>query len=307
MPDVLSDIFDTVRLRGALYFRTDYSPPWAITVPTYARAARFHLVVQGRCHLALVNGGAVDLAAGDLVLVPAGRDHVLSDQQGRTPAPLDDVVKRSGFTGRGAFVIGESNSGASTQMVCGHLNFTQGADHPLLRALPDVIVLRPTDRAQHPLLDETLRLVARRAFTDELGAAASIARLSEVFFIEAIRASVAKHPELGRIVGAMTDPFIGGALERIHAAPAEPWSVDGLATAVGMSRSRFAERFAEMVGMAPMTYVTDWRLQKAMARLIETDASVKEVASSAGYLSAAAFTRAFSHRFGISPTNARDS
>jgi hypothetical protein len=49
MFDLLSDIFETIRLRGTLYFRTDYSPPWAITVPAYAQAARFHFVIQGRC------------------------------------------------------------------------------------------------------------------------------------------------------------------------------------------------------------------------------------------------------------------
>jgi AraC family transcriptional regulator, activator of mtrCDE len=51
MFDLLSDIFETIRLRGTLYFRTDYSPPWAITVPAYAQAARFHFVIQGRCHV----------------------------------------------------------------------------------------------------------------------------------------------------------------------------------------------------------------------------------------------------------------
>ena len=59
MKDVLSDILDTVELKGALYFRTDFSPPVAIGVPAYRQAARFHLVVQGRCYVTVPGGAAV--------------------------------------------------------------------------------------------------------------------------------------------------------------------------------------------------------------------------------------------------------
>jgi hypothetical protein len=91
------------------------------------------------------------------------------------------VIQESGYDGKGAFVIGKSDPQATTQMVCGHLGFSQGADHPLLGALPEVILITQPDRGRYPLLDESLRLVARRALSDEVGAAASIARLSEVF------------------------------------------------------------------------------------------------------------------------------
>jgi len=301
MVDILSDIFDTIRLRGTLYFRTDYAPPWAVTVPAYEQAARFHLIVEGRCHVALDEGPEADLGPGDLVVITRGREHVLSDTAGRAPAPLEEVMKRSGYNGTGVFAVGSAQAGTSTQMVCGHLNFTRGADHPLLRALPPLIVLRPTDRARHQLLDETLRLVARRAFTDSLGAAASISRLSEVFFIEAVRACIGEHEELSQIIGAMTDTFVGKALACIHEDPAQPWTVESLAQTAGMSRSRFAERFTELVGVSPMAYVTEWRLQKALARLTDSDANVKVVAAEVGYQSAAAFTRAFANRFGVTP------
>lgn len=303
--DVLSDIFDTIRLRATLYFRTDYSPPWAITVPAYAQAARFHLVIQGRLHVWLASGQTADLGPGDLILVPRGQEHVLADSPGRVPAPLETVVKDSGYDGRGVFIVGHGNPSASTQMVCGHFGFTEGADHPLLRALPDMIVLTSADRARHALLDETLRLVARRIFTQGLGSAAAISRLSEVFFIEAVRASVEQCPELRRILGAMTDPQVGRALELMHNEPARGWTVESLAAEVGMSRSRFADRFAELMDQGPMAYLSEWRLQKALARLGGGDVSIKELAHDIGYQSPAAFTRAFAQRFGAPPTDFR--
>lgn len=305
MTDVLSDIFDTIRLRATLYFRTDYSPPWAITVPTYAQAARFHLVIQGHCHVALESGRTVDVGPGDLVLITRGQEHTLADSPGRRPAPLETVLKESGYDGHGVFVVGHGDPTASTQMVCGHFGFTEGADHPLLRALPEAIVLTPADRARHALLDDTLRLVVRRVFTDGLGSAAAISRLSEVFFIESVRASIQQCPELGRILGAMTDPQVGRALGLMHQEPARAWTVDSLASEVGMSRSRFADRFAELMGQSPLAYLGEWRLQKALARLACADLSIKEVAREIGYRSPAAFTRAFAQRFGGPPTGFR--
>ncbi|MGY3691250.1 AraC family transcriptional activator of mtrCDE [Bradyrhizobium sp. USDA 3240] len=305
MFDLLSDVFETIRLKGTLYFRTDYSPPWAITVPAYEQAARFHFVIQGCCHVSLPSGRNIVLEPGDVVLIPRGRGHVLADRLGRAPAPLERVIQESGYDGKGAFVIGKGDPQATTQMVCGHLGFSQGADHPLLGALPEAILITQPDRGRYPLLDETLGLVARRALSDEVGAAASIARLSEIFFIEAVRASVERHPPLANVMTAMTDLHIGRSLELVHKAPGDPWTVETLAKASGMSRSRFAERFTELVGVAPMAYVTEWRLQKALARLSSSKASVKEVAAQAGYQSAASFARAFSQRFGIPPTDTR--
>jgi len=306
MFDLLSDVFETIRLKGTLYFRTDYSPPWAITVPAYEQAARFHFVIQGCCHVSLPSGSNIVLEPGDVVLIPRGRGHVLADRLGRAPAPLERVIQESGYDGKGAFVIGKSDPQATTQMVCGHLGFSQGADHPLLGALPEVILITQADRRRYPLLDESLHLVARRALSDEVGAAASIARLSEVFFIEAVRASVERHPPLANVMTAMTDLHIGRALELVHKTPGDPWTVETLAKESGMSRSRFAERFTELVGVAPMAYVTEWRLQKALATLGSSKTSVKEVAAQAGYQSAAAFARAFAQRFGMPPTDTRD-
>lgn len=306
MRDVLSDIFETIRLRATLYFRTDYSPPWAVTVPALRQAARFHLVIQGRCHVTLASRRAVSIGPGDLILIPRGQEHVLADSADRVPAPLETVIEQSGYDGSGTFVFGVGDPRASTQMVCGHLGFAEGADHPLLRALPEVIVMSPADRARNPLLDETLRLVVRRVFSDGLGRAAAIQRLSEVFFIEAIRASIEQCPEMARVLGALTDAHVGRAIALIHREPARAWTVDSLAREVGMSRSRFADRFSELVGEGPMSYLADWRLQQALALLARPRVSVQEVAASVGYLSPAAFTRAFTHKFGKPPSDFRD-
>ena len=302
---MLSDVLETVALKAALYFRTDFYPVFGIEVPAYGRAARFHLVVQGSCYVTLSDGTRVHLRAGDLALVPGGAEHLLSSDETVEGAPLGDVMSQAGFTGTGPFVVGSGNAADSCQMVCGHFTFADGADHPLLRSIPELLHITAADRASRPMLDDVLRLIVRRMFADEPGATASVSRLSEVLFIEMMRAGIAQAPEISRLMSAVYDPHIGKSLSLIHSDVSHAWTVESLAAAVGMSRSRFAERFRELVGTGPMAYIAEWRLQRALNLLAASNAPIKTVAHSIGYRSAAAFTRAFSDRFGHSPKEQR--
>ncbi len=60
-----------------------------------------------------------------------------------------------------------------------------------------------------------------------------------------------------------------------------------------MSRSAFAEHFTRFVGIPPMQYLTNWRMQVAANRLLSTTDSVSVIADRVGYDSEAAFSRAF--------------
>lgn len=303
--DILDDILDTLDLRGALYFRTDFTGPWAVTVPEFGSAARFHLVMQGRLHVQTACGAELTLGPGDLIMVPKGWSHVLADAPGRRAPELETVLEAVGYDGQGVLRVGEGDPMASTQMLCGHFTFRERADHPILRALPDHILITAAMRLREPLLDEMLRLAARRAFADRLGSEAAITRLSEIVFIEVLRAGIGQSPELMGLIEAFRDRQIGRALELIHRNPDKGWTVESLASEVAMSRSRFAERFSQLVGVGPMTYLSDWRLQKALALLERSQSTVQEIAGKAGYSSPAAFTRAFAGKFGLAPTEYR--
>ncbi|UTW44168.1 AraC family transcriptional regulator [bacterium SCSIO 12696] len=305
--DVLDDILDTLNLKGTLYFRTDFSSPWAVEVPSFEEAARFHLVVQGRCHVQLPSGQALELGPGDLVLIPRGASHVLSDAPDKTAPPLETVLKDAGYNGCGVLALGSGNANASTQMVCGHFSFRDGASHPILRSLPDYLITSAADRAKQPLLDETLRLIVRRIFSDAPGSTTAVTRLSEIVFIELLRAGIGANPQIESALEAFSDPKIGRALQLIHTRPEEPWTVERLASEAAMSRSRFSDRFRELLDTAPMSYLSEWRLQKALALLDDTRISVQQVASQIGYQSPAAFSRAFCGKFGVAPKEYRKS
>ena len=303
--DLIDDILSTLNLKGALYFRTDFSGPWGVTVPNHAGAARFHLVIQGRCHVELSSGEKATLGPGDLILIPAGRSHTLCGQESCDAPPLETVLSEHGYRGDGVLILGEGDRHSATQMVCGHFTFRNGADHPLLRALPNVLLLSAADRAREPLLDETLRLITQRIFETRPGSMASVVKLSEAAFIELVRTSAAEENNLSAIMAAFEDKQIARALKCIHEQANGAWTVETLAREAGMSRSRFAERFRALLGVAPMAYLSEWRLQKALAMLDDTRSSVQQIAVETGYQSPAAFTRAFAGRFGLPPTEYR--
>ncbi|WP_299194045.1 AraC family transcriptional regulator [uncultured Erythrobacter sp.] len=303
--NVLDDILSTLNLKGALYFRTDFNSPWAVKVPDLEQAARFHLCVQGGCDVAIENGDTVELSQGDLILIPRGRSHILADKPVSQAPPLESVLADAGYEGEGVLSVGRGNPDASTQLICGHFTFRRGADHPILRALPDYLVTSSAMRAREVWLDEILRLLTRHMFDNESELTSTATKLSEIFFIELIRLGIGQTPQMQSILSAFTDRQIGRALELMHKDAEQPWTVASMASEVGMSRSSFADRFRELIGIGPMSYLSEWRLQKALALLEDERCSVQQAAAGTGYLSAAAFTRAFTARFGHSPREFR--
>jgi transcriptional regulator GlxA family with amidase domain len=135
-----------------------------------------------------------------------------------------------------------------------------------------------------------------------------ISRLSDILVIQAIRdwmagAGATDSPWLR----AMGDPQVGPALAALHAAPAEPWTVESLASQASMSRSAFAARFRELLGQPVMGYLTELRMQLAVDLLHRGDRTVGEVATAVGYESGASFSRVFKRQFGTSPRQMRRS
>lgn len=302
--DVLSEILDSVSLGGQVYFYTCFSPPWAIEVPELGRVVRFHLALAGECHVA-VGDRYYDLQMGDLILIPQGSAHVVADRAGRMPSRLETVIAETGFAGNGCLVVGKEDAAAATRLLCGHFSFAPGSDHALLRALPSALVVTAQHLAENFWLGHVLGLIRQQVATGRLGSQFAIRRMAEIVFAETVRCCADQAPELERLVLAFADPRISRALSAMHRSPERRWTVASLAHEAGMSRSRFAERFTELIGMAPLAYLTEWRLQRARMLLMRSRGQVKAVAGAVGYLSTAAFSRAFQGAFGRSPSEVR--
>ena len=192
-------------------------------------------------------------------------------------------------------------SGATTRILAGAFYF--GArDNPLTRELAQLIRLDNADARVWPLLDAALRLIADEQQTLAPGAAAATARLAELIFLQVLRSHWSR-PESGTpgLLRGLGYARIRKALEAMHRAPREAWTVPRLARLAGMSRSSFAAHFQERVGASPKVYLTRWRMQLAAERLVEGRAPLATVAEELGYRSTFAFAKCFRRVLGHPP------
>ena len=314
--DVLSDVLRSVRLTGAVFFDFALSTPWVAEAPAASeiadrvmpgaqRVIEYHLVAHGGCWGGVVGETPIRLTAGDLILFPQGDPHVLSSEPGMRAAPdmtLFDRPKAS------LPLVYEGGGGGPdrTRLVCCFLGCDERPFNPLLAALPRTIHLSGTEsEATSGWLATLLNVAVRESGAARAGRDNVLERLSELMFVEAVRRYIEKLPpaETGWLAG-LRDPVVGRALAALHAEPAEPWTVERLARAVGASRSALADRFTEMVGQPPMQYLALWRMQRA-SRLLLDGGSVAEAAGVVGYESEAAFSRAFKKLVGEAPATWR--
>ena len=102
-------------------------------------------------------------------------------------------------------------------------------------------------------------------------------------------------------LAGLRDRLVGRALALLHERPAHDWTIDDLGRRVGLSRSALHERFVQYIGVPPMQYLAQWRMQAAARLLLETRATVSAIALDVGYDSEAAFARAFKRLVGKPP------
>ena len=74
-----------------------------------------------------------------------------------------------------------------------------------------------------------------------------------------------------------------------------------------LSRSAFHERFSEVIGMPPLTYLTEHRLRLAARHLAQPDLSINRISERVGYTSETAFSQAFRRQYQMTPSQYRKS
>lgn len=298
--DVLTAVMDAVRLRSRVFCRSELKAPWGMALRR-SGDAHFHVVERGGCWLRLQGERPLALAGGDLVVIPHGTGHTLTDSPKTRARPLEQLA--AGRTSEaGCLVMRGGGDGAETSLVCGSFRFERPEAHPLLGLLPPLVHIRPAQRGAAEWLEATLRFLAWETRQAGPGTETIVSRLTDVIFVQVLRAWIESLPQgSGGWLGALRDPHVGKALGLLHRSPERDWTNASLAAEVGLSRSRFAARFTALVGEPPLAYLTRWRMEKAAGQLQEGPLGLAEIAASVGYQSEAAFSKAFRRRFGQPP------
>ena len=289
--DILQDHLARARASGGVFARSVASPPRGLRLPGTIQLA-LHTVVQGRAWLWLDDpGAALELAPGDLALVPGGPDHHIAHQ------PDTACISPERFREQHA---GDEHIDhrAATVFLCGAYRFSGDIGQGLIRALPKVMLLHP---AAHDPLHDVIALLSRELSGQAPGQQTVLDRLLDVLLVLALRACYEQSPTPPRWYQAAGDPRLNPALHAIHAEAGHPWTVPELASLSGLSRPAFARNFERSLGQPPMQYLTDWRMTLARDYLRAGELTVAQIASRTGYASPNAFAAAFRRHHGQPP------
>jgi AraC-like DNA-binding protein len=251
-----------------------------------------HAVIQGRIWLWLDDRQSpVELAPGDVALVPGGADHFIAHKPNASCLPHEQFQARHADDGR------TSTDGANV-FLCGAYVLSGDIGRGLLEALPPMLTLSAA--ADDPLHD-VIDLLSSELATPAPGQQTVLDRLLDILLVLAIRACFQRSEHAPRWYQASADPRLGPALSVIHADPARAWTVPELAAISGLSRAAFARIFQLALGQAPMQYLTDWRMTLARDHLRAGELTLAQIAARTGYASPYAFAAAFRRHNGAPP------
>jgi AraC-like DNA-binding protein len=293
----LDAVFRSLRLRSAVLSLAHLSGAWAISTPgTQVGEMIFHGVTRGRgVFRRSGDDTAVALEAGDVAFVPQGHAHSLASTDGVEVVPIAQI--QATMLGSVA-VFRHGSPGEETRIVCGKCTLDHPAAASVIELLPPALVSRPEQATQRRWLAATVDLLADEVETH--GSTPQSASLTEAVFLHLVGASALRADQRGGLLAAARDEQIGRALAMIHGEPSNDWSAVDLAARVGMSRTRFFERFTELVGEPPAKYVARWRVLAAADLLRDRALSTQIVAERVGYSSEDALGRAFKRHMGMS-------
>lgn len=305
--DVLSNILSSVHLASEIYLSVEMSAPWGVSFPEQPDRALFYVLARGSCYIEVEGeGGPLPLVGGDLVMLPSGSPHTMSDRPSAFTIPVEKALTQGTTDDQGVFRQG--GGGAKTSLIVGRFRIENPAAIPLLSSMPRLIRMGDEAGQAAPGLAATLRLLSAEANSSLPGRDILMDRLADVLFVQILRAFVAHEEREGRplesrtgLLQALMDPELAKALTLMHTKPEHPWTVAELAQRVGMSRTAFAVRFKAKAGVGPLEHLTQWRVQRACEMLLAGRKTLDEVAWRVGYESAAAFSRTFKRTTGVAP------
>ncbi len=174
--DVLSEVLRDLRLESTVFCLFELHAPWGLD-KTPLEGAPFHVVVEGQCVLRLDEGSPVELAAGDLVVLPKGSRHALLSSPSARPASFKRMLAERGVNS--AWHPG-MRLGPPTQIVCGGrgpitrivsgvFGFRDPRRNPLIDALPALLHVKGRHGRGQPWLEQSVGTLIEEATSGQPG------------------------------------------------------------------------------------------------------------------------------------------
>ncbi|MFT6270841.1 MAG: AraC-like DNA-binding protein [Alphaproteobacteria bacterium] len=242
--------------------------------PAVRNRIPFHCVEKGSCTVTC-NDNEYTLKMGDFVAIMRGGEHVLT--------------------------VSDDQALEETTLICGYFEFLDDHNQLLMESFPEILVSKASDIEKSKKIKTLSGLMMQEINSGNPGSEKATAMLADLFFIEILRAALNDRQANKGLIAAFADKNLALALDAFHNNFDLPWTLDSLAKEAGVSRTKFAINFKEVVGISPGNYITQWRIHWAAAQLRDTKSNLYQIALAAGYHSNASFTRAFRKQMEASP------
>lgn len=227
----------------------------------------------------------VPIAGGSMIIVPAHLTYFVDDTRPVVP-------------------IGKSDSAVQEQLVvvCGSMNVTVSSGLGAFEALREPLIEQLRDETS-PFLVEALLL---EAASTKAGTTTLLSSLMKQIITIIIRNHTLRNGLASNMLLPLLYPRFRAPLQVMIGQPAHPHTLDSLAVLAGMSRSRFASNFVEVLGVSPMAFLQSVRLRAAARLLRGSQLPIKAITADIGFTSRSHFSRAFRSMFGVDPTRFRN-
>ncbi|GAA4344310.1 AraC family transcriptional regulator [Variovorax defluvii] len=313
-PGAHEALVDTISVDPILSFNIRIGRDFAIRIDSRRRAPLY--VFSGRpCRLEIPGlRASVKVEDGDIVFLPHGGAHRVSEGAHGAPSTFEDLLRREiGRRGRHYTLevdaTGEGDArgkaGLDETVVCGSFFWSHElATNPLFAQLPSLLHVRRADAAPTdfmPALTEMLqRLSSMRTGGRGVGMDQAVNTLLRQVVLNHLDAGAA--PRAGaRAAAPSRDARMSAALHAIHTRPRHPWTLEALAAECHLGRTAFAVRFQAQTGMGAMAYLAQWRVHLAARILRGERLTLDELAHRVGYASGANLARAYKRVMGHAP------
>jgi AraC-like DNA-binding protein len=296
--DALSDVFERIEVEGVMTGGFAISGPW-MSQGELSRPFKLIALVAGTATV-WTDGpggpdGPIDLMAGDVVLLNH-RTH-LTIQGSAGLEERTSLVPEASFD---ATSLATADLERDDVLVGGAIRVSPAGAELLRTALPGLVHVEAEGRTS-TLTGGLVKRLFEEAAGTRLGSAFAVRQNAQLLLLEVLRAYLEREqPAIGWL-RLLADESLAPALRRMHAEPGRPWGLAELASAAGMSRTVFFERFRRAAGEPPLTYLARWRMVLAQHALEDPDVRIGALAAQLGYGSDSAFSNAFKRIVGEAP------
>lgn len=296
--DVLGDILETLHFRGSIFFRSKLASPWGLSF-SEMNIPRFHAALKGGYFIGVGGGKIVNVKHMDIVMLPHGDVHWIADQEGRelisSEAAQDACELSTPFFQQGEL---------SNSVLCGLVRFEQELKHPFMQSLPPIMHF--SNLKESDPIWATVMLIDAEA-QKKYSSSNIVNRLTEVLFLQLLIKYADEEEFIGNPYISPRNYRIHQLLDAIHKDPQINWSLSLLGQKIGMSSATLNRRFNAEIGVAPMTYIANWRMTKAHHLIKHSNLTFEQIAEMVGFSSARTLNAGFVRHYNYTLSNLRKS